>query len=69
MKKINEHQIELDLYTARLGQKQTRQLRYLAEILGSKSLKYTLAVVIDSAFINCEKYNESEDDEDESENT
>lgn len=63
MEKINEHQIEFDLYTARLGPNQTKQLRYLAEILGSKSLRYTLATIIDAAYINCEKYNEGEEDE------
>lgn len=69
MSKINEYQIDYDYYIVRLASKQKLQLEYLARILETKSLKYTIETLIESAFINCYAYQEDEDeDEDEDEN-
>jgi hypothetical protein len=71
MKNVNEQEIEFNFYTVRLGPKQTAQLKYLSQILQSKSLKYTLETLIESAFINCLAYQDSLEDyqeEDEDEN-
>lgn len=69
MSKINEYQIDYDYYVVRLASKQKLQLEYLSRILETKSLKYALETLIDSAFINCLAYQERDEDfEDEDEN-
>jgi len=60
--KINKEMIEYDFYTARLGVEQTNQLRYLAQVLGTSSLRYTLNTVIEAAYVNCDKYDRDEAD-------
>lgn len=69
MSNINEYQIDYDYYIVRLASKQKLQLEYLAKILETKSLKYTVETLIESAFINCLAYQERDEDfEDEDEN-
>ncbi|MBK3508363.1 hypothetical protein [Pseudomonas sp. MF6747] len=69
MSKSNECQIDYDYYILRLASKQKLQLEYLAKILETKSLKYTIETLIESAFINCYAYQERDEDfEDEDEN-
>jgi hypothetical protein len=62
MTKINKEQIEYDYYIARLGIDQTNQLRYLAQVLGTSSLRYTLNTVIEAAYVNCDRYDRGEAD-------
>ncbi|MCS4247929.1 MULTISPECIES: hypothetical protein [Pseudomonas] len=60
MSKINEYQIDYDYYVVRLASKQKLQLEYMARILETKSLKYTVETLIESAFINCLAYQEDD---------